>query len=153
MMSTTKSNMLYCARTKLPSIAPNVQTLFLTSLDEVSVYFCICLTWSTYLLLFLFNSSNYKNCTHEVLIPCSFMLLFLQKVNTPMLAVKFLYLKHLEIVLVEPSLSPDYDFCSLASFLDGSPSLDTLILHVSHLSSQIYLHQIIVVWEFRKNLA
>ncbi|KAG0532020.1 hypothetical protein BDA96_04G071900 [Sorghum bicolor] len=84
--NTTKSNMLYCARTKLPSIAPNVQTLFLTSLDE--------------------------------------------KVNTPMLAVKFLYLKHLEIVLVEPSLSPDYDFCSLASFLDGSPSLDTLILHV-----------------------
>jgi len=86
MMSTTKSNMLYCARTKLPSIAPNVQTLFLASLDE--------------------------------------------KVNTPMLAVKFLYLEHLEIVLVEPSLSPDYDFCSLASFLAGSPGLDTLILHV-----------------------
>lgn len=39
MVSGTKSNMLYCARTKLPSIAPNVQTLFLTSLAEVSVYF------------------------------------------------------------------------------------------------------------------
>lgn len=58
MMSTTKSNMLYCARTKLPSIAPNVQTLFLTSLDEVSVYFCLCLTWSTNLLLFYLLVQN-----------------------------------------------------------------------------------------------
>lgn len=86
MMSTSESNMLYCTGTKLPSIAPNLQTLCLTSRDE--------------------------------------------KVNTPMLVGKFFYLKHLEVALIEPSLSPDYDFCSLVSFLSGSPALDTFILRV-----------------------
>ncbi|WVZ78729.1 hypothetical protein U9M48_026392 [Paspalum notatum var. saurae] len=86
MISASESNILYCARTKLPSIAPNLQTLFLTSRNE--------------------------------------------KINTPMLAGKFFHLKHLEVMLVEPSLSPDYDFRSLVSFLEGSPALDTFILHV-----------------------
>uniref|UniRef100_A0A0A9CI70 At1g61320/AtMIF1 LRR domain-containing protein n=1 Tax=Arundo donax TaxID=35708 RepID=A0A0A9CI70_ARUDO len=35
MMSLNESNMLYCASTKLPSIAPNLQTLLLASQDEV----------------------------------------------------------------------------------------------------------------------
>lgn len=43
-----------------------------------------------------------------------------------------MHLKYLEIVLVQPDRSPDYDFCSLVSFLDGSPSLVTFILRVSH---------------------
>lgn len=86
MISASESNILYCARTKLPSIAPNLETLFLTPRYE--------------------------------------------KVNTPILARKFFYLKHLEVALVDPSLSPDYDFHSLVSFLEGSPALDTFILHV-----------------------
>lgn len=60
------------------------------------------------------------------------MLLFLQVVNTPMVLGKFIHLKYLDIVLVRPDRSLDYDFCSLVSFIDGSPALDTFILHVSH---------------------
>lgn len=40
-MSSSESNMLYCASTELPSVAPNLQTLFLTSHYEVSVCFYI----------------------------------------------------------------------------------------------------------------
>ncbi|KAL6603214.1 hypothetical protein ACP70R_043575 [Stipagrostis hirtigluma subsp. patula] len=85
-MSSMDSNMLYCASTKLPSIAPNLQTLLLTSNYEV--------------------------------------------VNTPMVLGKFIHLKYLDVSLIQPSLYPDYDFCSLVSFLDGSPALDTFILRV-----------------------
>ncbi|CAL5041131.1 unnamed protein product [Urochloa decumbens] len=84
MLSLDYSDMLYSASTKLPSMAPNLQTLFLAS-------------------------------TYEI-------------VNTPMVHGKFIHLKYLEIVLIKPSSSPDYDFCSLDSFLDGSPALDTFTL-------------------------
>lgn len=40
-LSSSESNMLYCASTKLPSVAPNLQALFLTSRFEVRAYFCI----------------------------------------------------------------------------------------------------------------
>ncbi|RCV22803.1 hypothetical protein SETIT_4G249800v2 [Setaria italica] len=84
MLSLHDSNMLYSASAKLPSIAPNLQTLFLTSNSEIA--------------------------------------------NTPMVHGKFIHLKYLEIALIKPSSSPDYDFYSLDSFLDGSPALDTFTL-------------------------
>uniref|UniRef100_K3Y256 At1g61320/AtMIF1 LRR domain-containing protein n=1 Tax=Setaria italica TaxID=4555 RepID=K3Y256_SETIT len=86
MLSLHDSNMLYSASAKLPSIAPNLQTLFLTSNSEIA--------------------------------------------NTPMVHGKFIHLKYLEIALIKPSSSPDYDFYSLDSFLDGSPALDTFTLRL-----------------------
>ncbi|KAJ1257005.1 hypothetical protein BS78_K237800 [Paspalum vaginatum] len=67
-------------------IAPNLQTLFLTTCDET--------------------------------------------VNTPVAFGKFLQLRYLEIMLSAPNFSPDFDFCSLVSFLDASPALETLILRI-----------------------
>ncbi|KAF0923091.1 hypothetical protein E2562_003318 [Oryza meyeriana var. granulata] len=53
-------------------------------------------------------------------------------VNTPMLPSKFLYLKHLTITMVSGgAFSPSYDYFSLVSFFDASPSLETLLLNVS----------------------
>ncbi|XP_047062969.1 uncharacterized protein LOC124670528 [Lolium rigidum] len=86
MTSTDVPNLLHYASTKLLSIAPNVETLFLYSLYE--------------------------------------------KVNTPMVLGKFLHLKYLEIKLFIPTRSPDYDFCSLVSFLDASPNLKMFVLRV-----------------------
>ncbi|XP_047062968.1 uncharacterized protein LOC124670527 [Lolium rigidum] len=86
MTSTDVPNLLHYASTKLLSIAPNVETLFLYSLYE--------------------------------------------KVNTPMVLGKFLHLEYLEIKLFIPSRSPDYDFCSLVSFLDASPNLKMFVLRV-----------------------
>ncbi|RLN41917.1 uncharacterized protein C2845_PM01G01880 [Panicum miliaceum] len=80
-----QSNILCYARTELPSIMPNLDTLDLSSGDEV--------------------------------------------VNTPMLPTKFLCLKHLTICLPRSFPWP-YDYFSLVSFLDVSPSLETLSLDV-----------------------
>ncbi|KAJ1258123.1 hypothetical protein BS78_10G050000 [Paspalum vaginatum] len=55
---------------------------------------------------------------------------YYEVVNTPMLPTKFPYLKHLTICLVSGTLSSSYDYFSLVSFLDASPSLETLILEV-----------------------
>uniref|UniRef100_A0A0A9A3Z9 At1g61320/AtMIF1 LRR domain-containing protein n=1 Tax=Arundo donax TaxID=35708 RepID=A0A0A9A3Z9_ARUDO len=52
-------------------------------------------------------------------------------VNTPMLPTKFLYLKHLTVRLIGLPFSPSYDYFSLVSFLDASPSLETLIMDVT----------------------
>ncbi|PUZ43049.1 hypothetical protein GQ55_9G631000 [Panicum hallii var. hallii] len=80
-----QSNLLCYARTELPSIMPNLETLDLRSGAEV--------------------------------------------VNTPMLPTKFLCLKHLTIRL--PGAFPgSNDYFSLVSFLDASPSLETLSLDV-----------------------
>ncbi|RCV29427.1 hypothetical protein SETIT_6G012900v2 [Setaria italica] len=73
------------ARANLPSIMPNLETLYIRSGGEV--------------------------------------------VDTPMLPTKFLYLKHLTICL-RYGTPPPFDYFSLVSFLDASPSLETLILHV-----------------------
>ncbi|KAK3122555.1 hypothetical protein QOZ80_8AG0615210 [Eleusine coracana subsp. coracana] len=52
--------------------------------------------------------------------------------DTPMLPTKFMFLKYLCINLVcGLCVSPSYDYFSLASFLDASPSLETLILDVT----------------------
>uniref|UniRef100_J3MA04 At1g61320/AtMIF1 LRR domain-containing protein n=1 Tax=Oryza brachyantha TaxID=4533 RepID=J3MA04_ORYBR len=50
-------------------------------------------------------------------------------IDTPMLPTKFLYLKHLTICFPSGlTFSPSYDYFSLVSFLDASPSLETFIL-------------------------
>lgn len=51
-------------------------------------------------------------------------------VSTPMVPSKFSYLKHLRAVFPPGSLSPTYDHCSLISFFDASPSLETFFLQV-----------------------
>ena len=54
-----------------------------------------------------------------------------------MAADKFLNLKYLRIHLTgfSKAFCPDYDYLSLVSFLDASPSLETFILSVSCFSS------------------
>ncbi|KAG2581057.1 uncharacterized protein LOC120711149 isoform X1 [Panicum virgatum] len=52
------------------------------------------------------------------------------EVNTPMLSTKFLNLKHLTIQISGETLPPSYDYFSLVSFLDASPSLETWYLEV-----------------------
>ncbi|KAJ1289189.1 hypothetical protein BS78_02G145400 [Paspalum vaginatum] len=81
-------NSLRYAITKLPSAAPNLETLNVTSVDE--------------------------------------------RVNTPMAAHKFHNLKYLKIHLIgfSKAFSPAYDYLSLVSFLDASPTLETFILIV-----------------------
>uniref|UniRef100_A0A0D9WCC1 At1g61320/AtMIF1 LRR domain-containing protein n=1 Tax=Leersia perrieri TaxID=77586 RepID=A0A0D9WCC1_9ORYZ len=60
------------------------------------------------------------------------LLSFAEVVNTPMLPTKLFYLKHLTIqIITGGAFSPSYDYFSLVSFLDASPSLETLILDVS----------------------
>ncbi|RLN35008.1 uncharacterized protein C2845_PM03G26090 [Panicum miliaceum] len=53
------------------------------------------------------------------------------EVNTSMLPTKFLNLKHLSIQISGATLPPSYDYFSLVSFLDASPSLETWYLEVS----------------------
>ncbi|CAL5070413.1 unnamed protein product [Urochloa decumbens] len=56
-----------------------------------------------------------------------------ERVDTPMVAEKFLNLKYLDIYLSgenEP-IPADYDYLSLVSFLDASPALETFILTVN----------------------
>nr|TKW00943.1 hypothetical protein SEVIR_8G146200v2 [Setaria viridis] len=80
-------NALYYASTKFPFIAPNLQTLVLSTSDET--------------------------------------------VNTPKVFGKFIQLKYLEIVVSTSTFSQDYDLCSLISFLDASPALESLIVRIA----------------------
>ncbi|KAL6638845.1 hypothetical protein ACP70R_023481 [Stipagrostis hirtigluma subsp. patula] len=59
-------------------------------------------------------------------------------INPPLLPTKFLYLKHLAISLNGWMLSPSYDYFSLVSFLDASPSLETLVLNVHMQQESIF---------------
>uniref|UniRef100_A0A0A9GQP7 At1g61320/AtMIF1 LRR domain-containing protein n=1 Tax=Arundo donax TaxID=35708 RepID=A0A0A9GQP7_ARUDO len=55
-----------------------------------------------------------------------------ERVDTPMLPTKFLFLKRLTISLVTGwTFCPSYDYFSLTSFLDASPSLESLVLDVA----------------------
>lgn len=56
-----------------------------------------------------------------------------------MLPTKFLYLKHLTIWLMFRPTSRPYDCLSLVSFLDASPSLETLV-HLAKVYVSIWLH-------------
>nr|ACG46086.1 F-box domain containing protein [Zea mays] len=79
---------VYDARTRLPSIMPNLETLVINSFDWV--------------------------------------------VDAPMLPTKFLCLKHLTVRLSSgTTITQAFDYFSLVSFLDASPSLETFILNVS----------------------
>ncbi|CAL4980989.1 unnamed protein product [Urochloa decumbens] len=78
---------LYYASIKLPFIAPNLQTLVLSTSDET--------------------------------------------VNTPKAFGKFIQLKYLEIVVSTSKFSQDYDLCSLISFLDASPTLQSLTVRIA----------------------
>ncbi|KAF7073355.1 LOW QUALITY PROTEIN: hypothetical protein CFC21_078356 [Triticum aestivum] len=52
-------------------------------------------------------------------------------ISTPMLPSKFCRLKYLHISLIgDEAISPDYDYLSLASFLEASPCLETFIFEV-----------------------
>ncbi|CAM0907168.1 unnamed protein product [Alopecurus aequalis] len=62
-----------------------------------------------------------------------------ETVNTPMVLGKFVHLRYLEIKLFIPSRSPDYDFCSLVSFLDASPILKTFVLRVEGPTTELGL--------------
>ncbi|KAM3276355.1 hypothetical protein ACQJBY_044631 [Aegilops geniculata] len=53
-----------------------------------------------------------------------------EMVDTPMLPSKFLHLKYLSVSLCTVTFSPAYDYCSLISFFDASPSLETFFLNV-----------------------
>ena len=59
----------------------------------------------------------------------------MQIVDAPIVPSKFLHLKMLSIHIHKWSLGREYDFLSLVSFLDASPSLETFSLSVSHCSS------------------
>ncbi|KAF8712669.1 hypothetical protein HU200_028429 [Digitaria exilis] len=82
-VSMSHSDLVCYARTELPSIMPNLDTLYLYSSDEV---------------------------------------------DTPMLPTRFFCLKHLTIYMMPGPSS--YDYFSLVSFLEASPSLETLSLDV-----------------------
>ncbi|KAF8781035.1 hypothetical protein HU200_001007 [Digitaria exilis] len=96
-----RSNFIQDARTKLPSLMPNLETLVIISGSEV--------------------------------------------VDAPMLPTKFLYLKHLTIWLMFRPTSRPYDCLSLVSFLDASPSLETLV----HLA-KVYVTQLCMVHELMR---
>ena len=54
-------------------------------------------------------------------------------IDTPVLPSKFFHLKYLSVDLSALAFSPTYDYCSLISFFDASPSLETLVVNVSPL--------------------
>nr|TKW35610.1 hypothetical protein SEVIR_2G385900v2 [Setaria viridis] len=54
----------------------------------------------------------------------------IEVVNEPI--TKFLYLKHLTILISERTFSPPYNYFSLIYFFDASPSLETFFLDVPH---------------------
>jgi hypothetical protein len=59
-----------------------------------------------------------------------------QKVNTPIVADKFLHVKHLNIYLgddYDGAVTPSYNYLSLAWFLDACPVLESFVLSVSFL--------------------
>ncbi|KAM0866671.1 hypothetical protein ACQ4PT_042491 [Festuca glaucescens] len=57
-----------------------------------------------------------------------------EMVNVPMVSGKFLHLKFLTVTSVWDFRQEYYDYLSLVSFFDASPSLETFILHVENLT-------------------
>ncbi|XBH93032.1 hypothetical protein VPH35_084045 [Triticum aestivum] len=58
-----------------------------------------------------------------------------EMIDTPVLPSKFLHLKHLSVDLQAMTFPPTYDYYSLISLFDASPSLETLVMNVSHCPS------------------
>ncbi|KAI4990964.1 hypothetical protein ZWY2020_039335, partial [Hordeum vulgare] len=52
-----------------------------------------------------------------------------EMIDTPVLPSKFLHLKYLSVDFSGVSFSSTYDYCSLISFFDASPSLETLVIN------------------------
>ena len=100
---------------------PNLETLAIYS--EIEVY-----------ILQLYVSVDYQYAHNAIIadIDCNIIRfdIFLQKVNTPMVPSRFHHLKFLSISLGGQS----YDYFSLVSFFDASPSLESFFLNVSHYS-------------------
>ena len=110
---------VYYARAELPSNVPNLEILTICSDHEVYPQ-----TWNDYGRAYVYIT---------ILVPSKnviSLIIFMQMVDTPMLPSKFFYLKCLTIDLAW-RLSPAYDYFSLISFLDASPSLETFCLEVS----------------------
>lgn len=53
-----------------------------------------------------------------------------EMIDTPVLPSKFLHLKHLNVDLSTLTFPSTYDYCSLVSLFDASPSLETLVMNV-----------------------
>ena len=115
------SNGAFYARTELPSSMPNLETLAIYS--EIEVY-----------ILQLYVSVDYQYAYNAIIADIDWNIIrfdiFLQKVNTPMVPSRFHHLKFLSISLGGQS----YDYFSLVSFFDASPSLESFFLNVSHYS-------------------
>jgi hypothetical protein len=118
-----QNNLIYDARAKLPAVLPNIETLYIESQREVYIcYKIMCCSLEIYTCYISHNIWCIVYLIHEVL--C------VQVVDAPMLPTKFLYLKHLTIIWRLGYVSWAYDYFSLVSFLDASPSLETFILDV-----------------------
>ncbi|KAI4990259.1 hypothetical protein ZWY2020_038622, partial [Hordeum vulgare] len=52
-----------------------------------------------------------------------------EMIDTPVLPSKFLHLKYLSVDLSAAAFPPTYDYCSLISLFDASPSLETLVMN------------------------
>jgi hypothetical protein len=63
----------------------------------------------------------------------------MQKLITPMLAVKFLYLRNLQITLGDGDIRRgfSYDYFSIVYFLDACPVLENFVLCVSNFFLQL----------------
>jgi hypothetical protein len=104
---------------------PYLETLAISSNNEV--YF----ETSHYYIPALWRAQS--SCSGTYLI----WVIFMQRIDKPVVADKFLHLKHLKIFISinYHSFSPAYDYLFLISFLDASPLLETFILSVSYYSS------------------
>ncbi|VAI34238.1 unnamed protein product [Triticum turgidum subsp. durum] len=118
-----QTNVVCYARQNLLSIAPNVETLTISSLNEVYPE-----TLDDYYGLAMPRDKS-KVVIHWNAIKVSDV--FMQMVNTPMLSSKFLHLKLLQISLVGMAFSGAYDYLSLVSFLDASPCLENFVVAIS----------------------
>ena len=71
----------------------------------------------------------------------------MQIINAPVISSKFLRLKILNILLFSWHNPRHYDYLSLVSFFEASPSLEKFVLHVSHCSPcKDYLITMLVSW-------
>ena len=113
------ANVVSYARTKLPSMFPNVEALAIRSFDEVQSG-----TLDDYDHWYAYNYLEYNY----------FEASLVQIDSTPMVPDKFLHLKYLHVCFAGRAFSPAYDYLSLVSFFDASPLLETFILSVSYCS-------------------
>uniref|UniRef100_A0A3B6PFS1 At1g61320/AtMIF1 LRR domain-containing protein n=1 Tax=Triticum aestivum TaxID=4565 RepID=A0A3B6PFS1_WHEAT len=117
-----QTNLIWDARAKLPSLMPNIETLAIQSSREVYILHNVgCCRTAVYMVKL---GSYLVYLIHDIVL--------VQVVDAPMLPTKFLHLKHLTITVRSGAIVfRACDYFSLVSFLDASPSLETLILDVT----------------------